>query len=160
MTEIFHAHADDDIPLVRSLFLEYAASLGFDLCFQGFEQEVADPPGAYAPPTGRLLLARDGQALAGCVALRRIGQDVCEMKRLYVRPAYRGRGLGRILVARLIQDARQIGYARMYLDTLESMVAAIALYTSFGFRECQPYSYHPVPGTRCFDLELRHSDQT
>lgn len=157
MAEVMEGHGSACVPLVRSLFLEYAASLGFDLCFQGFERELAELPGGYAPPTGRLLLVREDAELAGCIGLRKIGPDadrICEMKRLYVRPAYRGRGLGRLLVAELLKSAREIGYDRMVLDTLESMSAAVTLYQSVGFKECRPYSYHPVPGTRCFDLDL------
>jgi ribosomal protein S18 acetylase RimI-like enzyme len=155
--QIIDGHLAELTPVARSLFLEYAESLGFDLCFQGFEKELAELPGGYAPPSGRLLLAQDESGFAGCVAFRRIGPQVektCEMKRLYVRPAYRGRGVGRLLVDRLLAEARAAGHARMYLDTLESMTAAIALYQSFGFKECPPYSYHPIAGTRCFDLNL------
>lgn len=157
MIEIIDGHEPECIETARTLFLEYADSLGFDLCFQGFQKELAELPGAYAPPGGRLLLARDAQDFAGCVAVRPIGnpaEKVCEMKRLYVRPTFRGKHVGRALVVRLLSDARIAGYTRMYLDTLETMIPAMTLYRSVGFQECQPYSYHPVAGTKCFDLQL------
>jgi GNAT superfamily N-acetyltransferase len=136
------------------LFLEYADSLGFDLCFQGFQEELEGLPGLYAPPRGRLYVASVGDEFVGCVGLRPMDAAVCEMKRLYVRPRARGHGIARALVYQLILDARHIGYERMYLDTIETMTEAMALYRSVGFEECQPYSYHPVPGTKCFSLML------
>jgi ribosomal protein S18 acetylase RimI-like enzyme len=139
---------------VEELLREYAASLGFDLCFQGFERELATLPGDYAPPPGRLLLARVDGALAGCVALRPLGAGVCEMKRLYVRAACRGLGLGRGLVEALLGHARNLDYATMRLDTVPAMVEAIALYTSLGFRDIPPYRPNPIPGARCLELDL------
>jgi ribosomal protein S18 acetylase RimI-like enzyme len=151
---ITQADGEADVALARELFREYAAQLGVDLCFQGFEQELAGLPGAYAPPSGRLMLARAGGAPAGCVALRALGPDVCEMKRLYVRPAFRGLGLGRDLVAAILSEARQAGYARMRLDTLPSMAAAQAMYRRFGFEPIAPYCDNPVPGTVYMECRL------
>ncbi len=143
-----------DLHLVRNLFTEYADSLGIDLSFQGFEQELATLPGRYAPPDGRLLLARHGDQVLGCVGLRKLEDGICEMKRLYVRPAYRGLEIGRNLAQRVIEEARAAGYVRMWLDTLKSMSAARALYTSLGFSEILPYSQHPVEGTICMEKVL------
>lgn len=152
---IIPAHEPRYLADVRALFLEYAEGLGFDLCFQGFEQELAELPGRYAPPGGRLLMARIDDRAAGCVALRSLGTGVCEMKRLYVRPAYRGMKLGRALAEAIVSEAREIGYERMVLDTIERMAEAVALYRSMGFQPIAPYDYHPIPGTLCFELRLR-----
>jgi putative acetyltransferase len=143
-----------DVDAVRALFAEYAAGVGVDLCFQGFDRELAELPGDYAPPGGRLLVARAGGEAVACVALRKLEGDVCELKRLYVRPSQRGLGLGRTLAEAVIGEARQIGYARMRLDTLPSMTEAAALYEKLGFREVEPYYPNPVPGTRYLELEL------
>ena len=140
----------EHLALAAGLFREYAASLGIDLSFQGFENEVASLPGDYAPPRGRLLLAGE----TGCVALRPLSDEICEMKRLYVRPTGRGTGLGRTLVQRIIEEARAIGYRAMRLDTLPSMTTAAAMYRSFGFHEIEPYRFNPVEGTKFFELEL------
>jgi len=153
--EILQAITSQQVADARALFREYERSLGIDLCFQGFEQELAGLPGAYAPPRGRLLLAVDGGAPAGCVALRPLDDAVCEMKRLYVRPPYRGRRAGRRLAERVIVDAQAIGYARMRLDTLPSMKEAIALYGALGFVAIAPYYANPVPGALFLELDLR-----
>ncbi len=138
----------------RTLFLEYARSLDFALCFQDFDRELAELPGRYAPPSGRLLLALDGEEVAGCVALRGLDAATCEMKRLWVRPAWRGRGVGRRLAEAVVAAAREIGYARVRLDTVPSMTAAIALYGHLGFVEIAPYTENPVPGATFMELRL------
>ncbi|MGH9364702.1 MAG: GNAT family N-acetyltransferase [Thermoanaerobaculia bacterium] len=144
----------EEIELVRTLFREYQQTLGIDLCFQNFEQELAGLPGDYAPPSGRLLLASSDHEIAGCVALRRIGEDVCEMKRLYVRDAFRGQGIGRKLAEAVLAEARRIGYRKMRLDTLPSMRAAIPLYRSLGFSEIAPYTLNPIEGALFMEKEL------
>jgi putative acetyltransferase len=135
-----------DLDAVRTLFPEYANSLQVDLCFQGFEQELATLPGKYAPPQGRLLIAKQHGEAAGCVALRHYREDVCEMKRLFVRPAFRGLGLGRDLAVRIIAEAREAGYSEMVLDSLDRLHPALGLYQAMGFVETPPYYPNPLPG--------------
>ena len=149
------AESESEVEEARALFREYADATGVDLCFQNFAQELASLPGDYAPPAGSLLLAHSGVEPAGCVALRRIDDAVCEMKRLYVRPAFRGGGLGRTLAEAVVAEARRIGYERMRLDTLPSMRSAIGLYRSLGFREIDGYRFNPVEGTLYMELTLR-----
>jgi ribosomal protein S18 acetylase RimI-like enzyme len=152
---IVEARSPDEITAVRVLFLEYADSIGFDLSFQEFERELAELPGSYAPPDGRLLVActEEGDVVA-CVAVQKLDDRTCEMKRLYVRPALRGTGLGRRLAREALLAARELGYKRMRLDTVPSMAEAQRLYESLGFREIEPYRFNPVPGTRFMELDL------
>jgi putative acetyltransferase len=139
----------------RALFEEYAAWLGFNLCFQNFDKELAELPGDYAPPNGRLLLAIENDQVAGCVALRKIGEATGEMKRLYVRPAFRGQGLGRILTDTIINAAREEGYQRLRLDTLPGrMDQAIAMYRSLGFKDIERYYNNPYEDAAFMELNL------
>ena len=143
-----------EIEASRELFREYQRSIDVDLCFQDFEREVKELPGEYAPPGGRLLLCFHEGKLAGCVALRGIDESICEMKRLYVRPTFRGKHLGKQLVDTVISQARAVGYTQMRLDTLPSMKEAIALYRSMGFTEIAPYRHNPVSGALFMELDL------
>lgn len=155
LMNVIQAVTEEHINQARQLFREYEGWLGVDLCFQNFEKELTELPGAYSMPTGRLLLAFENDELAGCVALRKISDDVCEMKRLFLRPQFHGRGLGRDLAQRIIEEARAIGYQRMRLDTLsEQMGNAIGLYRALGFKEIPPYYDNPVPGALFLELDL------
>jgi ribosomal protein S18 acetylase RimI-like enzyme len=152
---ITQASTPEQFDQARELFLEYARSLGFSLCFQNFEQELKSLPGAYAAPSGRLLLAYDSDVAAGCVALRKLEDGICEMKRLYVRPNYRGKGIGKLLVDGVIAEARAIVYRQMRLDTIaSSMQSAIALYRQMGFREIPAYCPNPMPEALYMELAL------
>ncbi len=156
--ELVSADTPARIADARTIFREYAQSLDIDLCFQNFEAELAALPGEYAPPSGQLLLALVDGELAGCGALRSLPEsdpaDACEMKRLFVRPAFRRFGLGRMLAAQLLDDARQIGYSAMLLDTLDEMEAARELYASLGFEEVAPYYFNPIPGAHYLKADL------
>jgi len=153
--ELIQAALPAHIEQARELFLEYAGSLDFSLCFQSFDEELKNLPGAYSPPDGRLLLAQLSGQPAGCVALRKLENNICEMKRLYVRPAYRGKRLGKMLVDRVIAEAHTIGYQSMRLDTVaSSMLDAIELYRRIGFREIPPYRSNPIAGALYMELVL------
>lgn len=153
--QIVQANTQEQIEHARTLFEEYEASLGLSLCFQNFAEELKSLPGKYAPPDGRLLLATVDDQLAGCIALRKLSPGVCEMKRLFVRHAYRSHGLGRFLVETIIDEARKLGYTHMRLDTLPGLMdKAIALYYSFGFVDIEPYCENPVDGAKFMELEL------
>jgi putative acetyltransferase len=149
------ADSPEQIAQARELFLEYAQSLGFSLCFQSFDKELAELPGSYAPPEGRILLAKvDGQ-LAGCVALHKLEDNICEMKRLYLRPQFRGKGAGRAVVDAILAEARSIGYQRVRLDTVEPVMKdAVAMYRRLGFNEIAPYCDNPMPGALYMELIL------
>jgi len=149
------AESPAQIAQTRELFLEYADSLGFSLCFQSFDQELAGLPGDYAPPDGRLLLAEYRDQLAGCVALHKLESGICEMKRLYLRPQLRGRGVGRALAETVIAEARAIGYRKMRLDTVEPVMPnAVAMYRRLGFVEIEPYRANPIAGALYMELTL------
>lgn len=155
MITFAQAESPEDIEHARALFVEYQTAMGIDLCFQSFDAELAGLPGAYALPTGRLLLARSDGEIAGCIALRRLDDETCEMKRLFVRPQFRGSGAGRLLAQQLIAEARAIGYQRMRLDTLTGVMdRAITLYRELGFTEIEPYYHNPYSGTLFMELTL------
>ena len=152
MTTIRAARSEDIAP-VQLLFREYAEWVGNDICFQTFERELADLPGRYDPPDGRLLIALADDRLAGCAALRKLGPGLCEMKRLYVRPAFRGTGFGRSLVEQIMAEARSAGYRFLRLDTLPHMERAIGMYRALGFHEIPPYGNNPASAI-CFETAL------
>ena len=153
---IAQAESPTEIETARVLFREYSDWLQVDLCFQNFEQELAELPGDYAPPAGRLWLAWINQDIAGCIAMRSIGDGICEMKRLYVRPEFRGQGLGRLLAEKLIDEARKIGYRKMRLDTLPGqMDQAISMYRKLGFREIKRYYNNPYEAALFMELDLQ-----
>jgi ribosomal protein S18 acetylase RimI-like enzyme len=153
--EVFAAETPQRIAQARELFVEYAQSLGFSLCFQNFDQELAGLPGDYASPTGRLLVAEYEGQLAGCVALHKLTADACEMKRLYLRPQFRGKKVGRALAEHIIAEARAIGYQRMRLDTVEPVMKdAVAMYRKLGFKEIASYRPNPIAGAFYMELQL------
>ncbi len=157
--QIMPAHGAEAIPVARELFVEYAEQLGVDLCFQNFAEELATLPGAYAPPRGGVWLARVDGHDAGCVALRPLDAQAAELKRMYVRRAWRGRGLGRRLGETAIGFARAAGYRAVCLDTLAGMTEALALYRSLGFRPTRAYCHNPLPDTVWMELELDRQDK-
>lgn len=146
--------SDLRVQQVRELCREYQISIGISLDFQNFEKEMESLPGAYQPPKGRLYLATTEEMPAACIALRDFGSNQCEMKRLYVRPQFRGQGLGKVLANRVIADAREIGYRSMLLDTLSTMTMALQLYRSLGFKEILPYRFNPIEGAHYMSLDL------
>ena len=154
MIQIVNAREQDQYQKVRKLFVQYADSLDFDLEFQGFSQELATLPGQYAPPDGCILLAEESVRFVGCVALRPLEDKICEMKRLYVKPDYRGRGIGRMLACSIIDRAREIGYAKMRLDTIATMQEARRLYHSLEFQNIKAYRYSPLDEPSFMELEL------
>ncbi len=154
-SEFLHVTEGEMIEVIRKLFLEYARSLEIDLDFQDFETELNTLPGKYQPPDGALILALVEGKEAGCIALRKISKDICEMKRLYIREEYRGLGLGKKLVGMIIDEAVNKNYQYMRLDTLPTMKSAQSLYLSFGFYDIEPYVYNPIQGTRFMELKLK-----
>jgi putative acetyltransferase len=152
--ELIDSPIHPQLPATRELLREYQRSLGIDLCFQDFENELLELPGAYAPPDGRLYAALIGQQLAGSIALRRHDAISCEMKRLYLRPEFLRQGFGKLMAKHIIQDARALGYERILLDTLPTMQAAQGIYEKLGFRETIAYVFNPVEGVRYMELRL------
>ena len=149
------AETPEEMEEVRLLFREYGTFLGADLCFQGFEDELASLPGKYSPPDGRLLIAIADDKTQGCVAVRKLDETTCEMKRLFIRPAARGTGLGRLLAQEIISLSKEIGYTTMRLDTLERLTEAMCLYKSLGFRKTEPYYDNPLPGVVYWELDFK-----
>lgn len=154
MLKLIAVETEKHLEIIRKLFREYEDFLGFHLCFQDFEKEMAMLPGKYAPPDGRLIIAEYNSEVAGCIAIKKIGEDVCEMKRLYVRPKFRGLKIGRKLAEKIIVEAKTIGYKKMRLDTLKRLKEALSLYRSMGFTEIQPYVYNPLEDVVYMQLEL------
>ncbi|MCW5603860.1 MAG: GNAT family N-acetyltransferase [Burkholderiales bacterium] len=152
--KICQVNTPEQVAAARALYNEYAEWIGMDLSFQGFAEELATLPGAYTPPDGRLLLAETDNEVAGCVALRPLERHVCEMKRLYVRPRFRGCGVGKLLVEHILKEARAIGYMIMRLDTLSFMADAVRLYEAAGFTRCTAYYETPISGTVFMELRL------
>jgi len=154
MIEYVHVESEMHLDCIRKLFREYVASLGFELDFQDYEKEFTELPGEYAPPDGRLILALVEREPVGCIGIRKIDETTCEMKRMYVKPGFRGKGIGRRLAGIVIEEARKIGYKTMRLDIIASMKEAISLYRSLGFREIAPYRYNPIERATFMELKL------
>jgi len=154
MLKIIQAKSSSELNCIRELFKEYTDSLGFDLAFQNFEKEFAELPGKYASPDGQLLLGLEDGVVVGCVALRKFDEGICEMKRLYFQPEFRGKGYGQALAKKIIDIAREIGYQYMRLDTVPNMIEAITLYSSMGFNKIKPYRFNPIKGALYFELKL------
>lgn len=152
--KLVFVESEKHLTSIRELSLEYAESLGFSLCFQNFDKELANLPGDYSPPDGRLILALDENKPIGCVALRKLEKDICEMKRLYIKPEMRGIGLGEQLVRTVIDEAVKIGYMKMRLDTVPKMKEAIDLYSKIGFKEVGPYRENPIEGAMYMEMDL------
>lgn len=148
------SETEEDYKVARELFLEYANSLNFDLCFQHFDGEISDLAGQYSEPAGCLILCYEDNFPLGCVALRKFKDDICEMKRLYLRPQARGKGIGRTLANKIIEKAKELGYKKMQLDTIETMKEAIALYKSMGFKEIDAYRFNPIAGVKYMEISL------
>ena len=144
----------DEIPIIKELFQEYADSLNFDLDFQDFRDELETLPGKYSGPKGSILVAKESGQTVGCVAVRPLGVEICEMKRLYVKPAHRGKKVGRELAVAIIEEAKRLGYGVMRLDTVEAMKEASALYRALGFQQIDAYTYNPLAGAMYFELKL------
>jgi ribosomal protein S18 acetylase RimI-like enzyme len=155
MIKLTLAESGELLSAARELFTEYASSLNFSLCFQNFDKELAELPGEYASPDGRLIIAMNKTKITGCIALRKFSDNTCEMKRLYVRPEFRGKGIGKKLTETVLKEAKKIGYVYMRLDTVPSMKEAIALYRSMGFYEIKPYRENPVQGAIYMQLILK-----
>ena len=155
MVEIRWAVIPGDLMAIKNLFQEYADSLDFELDFQDFREELESLPGKYALPLGTILVAKENGETVGCVAVRPLGEEICEMKRLYVKDAHRGRKLGRELAVVVIEEAKRLGYKAMRLDTVVAMKEASALYRTLGFQPIDAYCYNPLPGAMYFELKLR-----
>jgi len=154
MVKFLLVKSKEDYRAIRELFKDYASSLDFKLDFQNFEKELADLPGEYSLPNGCLLLAKIEKEIAGCVALKELDKGVCEMKRLFVRPKFQKRGIGRGLAIEIIEKARNLDFKFMRLDTIPSMTEALALYRSLGFKKIKPYRYNPIQGAIFMELTL------
>ena len=155
--QLIDAVTPEQLGTIRTLFLEYERSIGVSLCFQNFAEEVANLPGRYALPDGRLYICLEGDEIVGCIGLRRLDLESGEIKRLYVRQRYRGRGYGKRITSAIIADARQIGYRRIVLDTLPTMTEAQRIYTSLGFQNIEPYVFNPIEGVRYLGILLKQA---